>query len=273
MTSLETANACRMALGIEYSGENYCGWQKQKHSPSVQQPLEQILSQIAAQPINVFCAGRTDTGVNATGQVVHFDMQGTRPYTAWLRGANSQLPKDISIVWAKQVDSAFHARFSALSRTYRYIIQNSEAPTATLNGKVTWHRRPLNHDLMQQGANHLVGKHDFSSFRASSCQANTAVRTIESINISRMNQLIFIDIKANAFLHHMVRNIVGCLLLVAEGRRPPHFVKDLLAKKDRQQAPDTSKPGGLYLVDAGYPDEFQLPKSQMTPLGFPMQLD
>ena len=258
----------RVALGIEYSGENYCGWQRQKHSPSVQENLEKVLSQIAAQPIKVFCAGRTDTGVHATGQVVHFDMQSLRPESAWLRGANNYLPNDISIVWAKEVDDNFHARFSAGSRSYRYIIQNSETPAATLSGKVTWHRNLLNIDCMQKGAEHLIGKHDFSSFRASSCQANTSIRTIERIQIERQNNLIFIDIKANAFLHHMVRNIVGCLLRVGEEREKPKFVEIILAGRDRTKAPDTAKPNGLYLVNVGYPAEHFIPTNNIAPLGF-----
>jgi len=260
----------QVALGIEYSGEKYCGWQRQSHSPSVQQNLETALSKIANQPIRVFCAGRTDSGVHATGQVVHFEMQGTRPEAAWLRGANNHLPADVSVVWAKVVDDSFHARFSAISRSYRYIIQNSEARTATLHSKVTWHRRRLNISLLQEGANFLKGQHDFSSFRASSCQANTAIRTIESIQVSQENRLIFIDIKANAFLHHMVRNIVGCLLPVGEGKYPPEFVKTTLELCDRTKAPDTAKPHGLYLVGVGYPEKYQIPNNSLAPLGFPI---
>lgn len=263
----------RIALGIEYSGENYCGWQRQTHSPSVQENLEIALSRIAAQPIKVFCAGRTDTGVHATGQVVHFDMCGSRPETAWLRGANNHLPRDISILWALQVDDNFHARFSATSRSYRYIIQNSPTPAATLNSKVTWHRNPLDLEQMQNGAKYLCGENDFSSFRASSCQANTAVRIIRGIQISQHNQLIFIDIMANAFLHHMVRNIVGCLLRVGEGREKPEYVKNILALKDRTQAPETAKPNGLYLTQVGYPAQYLLPVNPATPLGFSLPID
>ncbi len=258
----------RVVLGIEYSGENYCGWQRQQHSPSVQEMLENVLAKIADQPIKVFCAGRTDTGVHATGQVVHFDMQGERPKTAWLRGANNHLPKDISIVWSQHVDETFHARFTAISRSYRYIIQNSEAPAATLNGKVTWYRPPLDVNLMQRGAKYLEGKHDFSSFQASSCQANTSTRTIENIRLSQQNNLIFIDIKANAFLHHMVRNIVGCLLRVGEAREVPEFVDKVLALQDRTKAPDTAKPHGLYLVQVGYPEQYNIPTNDISPLGF-----
>jgi len=258
----------RIALGVEYGGENYCGWQLQKHSPSVQENLEKTLSQIAAQPIKVFCAGRTDTGVHATNQVIHFDMQGTRPQTAWLRGANNNLPKDISITWAQVVDESFHARFSAINRSYRYIIQNKESPTAILASKVTWHRKSLDLDSMHHASALLLGEQDFSSFQASSCQANTSIRTIKYTNVWRFNDLIFIDIKANAFLHHMVRNIVGCLLRVGEGRERPDFVKNIIAKRDRTKAPDTASPCGLYLVNVEYPGEFNLPLVKSGPLGY-----
>jgi tRNA pseudouridine38-40 synthase len=260
----------RVALGIEYSGENYCGWQRQTHSPSVQENLEKVLSQIAAQPIKVFCAGRTDTGVHATAQVVHFDMQGSRPETAWLRGANNYLPRDISIIWAKQVDETFHARFSATSRSYRYIIQNSETPPATLTGKVTWHRRSLNIESMQQAAQFLLGEQDFSSFQASSCQANTSIRSIETARVTQFNNLIIFDIKANAFLHHMVRNIVGCLLRIGEGREKPDFVEAIIGHQDRTKAPDTASPHGLYLVKVEYPTIFDLPKIKYGPLSIPL---
>lgn len=257
----------KVALGIEYAGENYCGWQKQNHSPSIQEPLEQALSTVAAEPISVFCAGRTDTGVHATGQVIHFELSNTRPDTAWLRGANNQLPPDISIVWAKTVCDDFHARFSAQTRSYRYIIQNSETPAAALAKKVTWYRRHLDERLMAEAANYLLGSHDFSSFRAASCQANTATRNVEHVKVGRINQLVFIDIRANAFLHHMVRNIVGCLLKVGDKTKQPDFVQQILAIKDRTKAPDTAKPDGLYLVGVDYPTIFELPKPANSPLG------
>lgn len=260
----------RVVLGIEYSGEKYCGWQRQKHSPSVQENLEKVLSQIADQPIKVFCAGRTDTGVHATGQVVHFDMSGYRPETAWLRGANNHLENDISIIWTKETDDNFHARFSATSRSYRYIIQNSEYPPATLAGKVTWHRRLLDVNLMKQGAQFLLGEQNFASFQASSCQANTSIRTIEYVEVKRINQLIVIDIKANAFLHHMVRNIVGCLLRVGEGREDPQFVNAIIALQDRTKAPDTASPQGLYLIRVDYPPKFEIPLSAFGPLALPL---
>lgn len=257
-----------IALGIEYNGRSYCGWQKQSHSPSVQEPLEKALSNICAQNIKVFCAGRTDTGVHATNQVVHFEFDGARPKTAWLRGVNNHLPKDISVVWSKEVDENFHARFSAISRTYRYIIQNTKAPNASLNGLVTWHRNPLNEKLMNEGAQHLLGKHDFKSFQASGCQANTSIRTVQSIEVIRCGHFITMQITANAFLLHMVRNVIGCLLQVGEARQSPHFVKDLIAVRDRTKAPDTAKPNGLYLIDVGYSENITLPKNKIFPLGW-----
>ena len=260
-------NFKRVALGIEYDGKAYCGWQRQHHSPSVQQQLEQALSQVAAQPIKLFCAGRTDSGVHATAQVVHFDHRQPRPDSAWLQGANNLLPKDIVINWCRPVDFDFHARFSAVSRSYRYIIYNSVTPNAILANKVSWHRRPLNELAMQEGANFLIGQHDFSSFRASACQANTAIRTMHKLSINRSGHWVTIDLKANAFLHHMVRNIVGCLFRVGEGREPVEFVQTILDLKDRNQAPDTARPDGLYLVDVGYPDKYQLPRANPLAIG------
>ncbi len=260
----------RIALGIEYSGESYCGWQSQKNSPSVQQTVEIVLSKIANQPIKLFCAGRTDTGVHATFQVAHFDITVDRPMSAWLRGANNTLPQDVSIIWAQQVNEDFHARFSAVSRRYRYIIQNSEHPPAILANKVSWYRRRLNAESMHLGAQYLLGKQDFKSFQASSCQANTSIRTIGSAQVKQHNQLIFIDIEANAFLHHMIRNIVGALLKVGDGCEQPHYIEKIIAFKDRTKAPDTAKPHGLYLVGVGYPEEFHIPKAIIAPLNHSM---
>ncbi|MDQ7049804.1 MAG: tRNA pseudouridine(38-40) synthase TruA [Enterobacterales bacterium] len=257
----------RLALGIEYDGKAYCGWQRQHHSPSVQQQLEQALSQVAAQPIRLFCAGRTDSGVHATAQVVHFDHSQPRPESAWLQGANNLLPKDIVINWCKPVDLEFHARFSAVSRSYRYIIYNSLTPNAILANKVCWHRRPLDEKEMQKGADYLIGQHNFTSFRASACQANTPVRTMQNLTVSRKGRWITIDLKANAFLHHMVRNIVGCLFRVGEGRESAAFVQKVLDLKDRNQAPDTARPDGLYLVEVGYPDKYSFPVANPLALG------
>lgn len=255
----------RIALGIEYNGEMYCGWQRQKHSPSVQENLDSVLSTIANQPIKSFCAGRTDTGVHATGQVIHFDLETPRPETAWLRGANNYLPHDISVRWVREVSEDFHARFSATSRSYRYVIYNSETPSAIYNRRTTWHRLPIDIIKMQKGADHLVGKYDFNAFRASGCQANTSIRDISKIEINRSGAIVTIDITANAFLHHMVRNIVGCLLLVGTGKKDASFVASIRDGKDRTKAPDTAKSDGLYLVGVGYPREFELPQTGELP--------
>ncbi len=260
----QSSSLQRIALGIQYDGQSYCGWQRQKHSPSVQATLEKALSQVADQNIRLFCAGRTDTGVHATAQVVHFDFAGQRPDSAWLQGANNLLPKDIVVDWCQPVDHEFHARFSAVSRSYRYLIYNSPTANAILAKKVSWHRRPLDVKRMQEAAKALVGKQDFSSFRAAGCQANTPIRTMESVSIHQNQSWIAIDLKANAFLHHMVRNIVGCLFRVGEGKEDVEFVRHILSLKDRTKAPDTARPDGLYLVGVEYPDSYQFPVA--TPL-------
>lgn len=261
-----------IALGIEYSGNSYCGWQKQSHAPSVQEELEKVLTQIANHTVKVFCAGRTDTGVHATGQVVHFELNTKRPLKAWYLGANCQLPKDISIRWAKEVPQAFHARFSALARRYRYVIQNTPYPPASLAGKVTWYKNQLNVDHMHLAAQSFLGEHDFSSFQASSCQSKTSSRFIHQMSVTRVNEFIVVDIQANAFLHHMVRNIVGCLIEIGTGKQTTNFVTEILAKLDRTQAPMTAKPDGLYLVEVSYPENYELPKMALGPLTFANQM-
>lgn len=258
-----------LALGIEYSGSNYCGWQKQTHSPSVQQHLEEALSEIANSKIKVFCAGRTDTGVHANGQVVNFELPVERPLRAWLSGANTKLPFDISILWAKQMAQNFHARHSALSRRYRYVIQNTSYPVGTLAGKVLWHKPLLDADKMNQSAQALIGEKSFASFQASSCQSRTPYRHVHQVSVKRWNDFVIIDIKASAFLHHMVRNIVGCLLEIGQGREPINFVTKILEKQDRTQAPKTAKPDGLYLVQVEYPANAEIPQTPLGPLLLP----
>ncbi|MET1254302.1 tRNA pseudouridine(38-40) synthase TruA [Aliikangiella maris] len=258
-----------IALGIEYSGSNYCGWQRQSHSPSVQQSLEVVLSKIANHSVSVFCAGRTDTGVHATAQVVSFQLNNERPLRAWELGANSQLPDDICVRWAKPVPDEFHARHSAFARRYRYVIQNTRYCSAILSGKVTWYRTPLNHELMHQGAQALIGENNFSSFQASSCQSPTPFRRIDEISVNRYNEFVIIDVRANAFLHHMVRNIVGCLVEVGFQRQPVEFVQQVLAVQDRTAAPMTAKPDGLYLVQVAYPEKYQIPQLPLGPLTLP----
>ena len=256
----------RYALGIEYDGKNYCGWQRQKSVVSVQQKLEQALSKIADEPIEVVCAGRTDTGVNATNQVVHFDTNKIRKSVAWTLGVNTHLPNDIAVTWVKEVSDDFHARFSATARRYRYIIYNNQLRPAILsNGISHWHF-PLNEKLMHQGAQHLVGKHDFTSFRTVHCQSHSPVRTIQHCEVMRQGEYVIVDVKANAFLHHMVRNVVGSLLRVGQSQEHTSWIKEVLELKNRCMAGVTAPPEGLYFVEVDYPEHFNLPKRPFGPL-------
>ncbi|MEM9103028.1 MAG: tRNA pseudouridine(38-40) synthase TruA [Pseudomonadota bacterium] len=255
----------RVALGVEYFGEAYCGWQRQTHSPSVQEKLEQALSHIASESIKVKCAGRTDTGVHATGQVVHFDTQAERPDKAWFLGTNHHLPNDISVRWAKRVNDEFHARFSATARRYRYLIHNHRTRSAILSSGLTWVYRKLDAEKMASACPYFLGEQDFSSVRAAGCQSHSPMRNIIELNVARKGDLIILDIKANAFLHHMVRNIVGVLLAIGTGDKPPEWAQELLEQKDRRLAPATASPNGLYLVDVDYPLTFELPRLQIGP--------
>jgi len=256
----------RYALGIEYDGKNYCGWQRQKSVVSVQQTLEQALSKIADEPIEVVCAGRTDTGVNATNQVIHFDTTKIRKDAAWTLGVNTHLPDDIAVTWVKAVADEFHARFSATARRYRYVIYNNKLRSAILSHGISHWHQPLDEQLMHQGAQHLVGKHDFTSFRTVHCQSHSPVRTIEHCQITRQGKFIIVDIKANAFLHHMVRNIVGSLMRVGQSQESSTWIKDVLELKNRCMAGVTAPPEGLYFVEVDYPQQFELPKKPFGPL-------
>ncbi|WP_196137694.1 tRNA pseudouridine(38-40) synthase TruA [Aliikangiella sp. G2MR2-5] len=258
-----------IALGIEYKGTNYCGWQRQSHSPSVQACLEKALSEIANHPVEVYCAGRTDTGVHATGQVVNFQLSNSRPEKAWTMGANTILPDDICVRWAKALPQEFHARHSATARRYRYVILNRSVRSANLNGLVTWVRSRLDEELMHQSAQALLGENDFSSFQASSCQSTTPFRFVEKVHVFRWLEFVIVDITANAFLHHMVRNIVGSLIEVGTGRQSVNYMEDVLAMKDRTKAAMTAKPDGLYLVSVTYPEEYALPAIDIGPLTIP----
>jgi tRNA pseudouridine38-40 synthase len=256
----------RYALGIEYDGKNYCGWQRQKTVISVQQKLEQALSKIADEKIEVVCAGRTDTGVNATNQVVHFDTTKTRKDIGWTLGVNTHLPDDIAVTWVKSVNDDFHARFSATARRYRYIIYNNNLRSAILSYGISHCHAPLDEKLMHEGAQHLVGIHDFTSFRTVHCQSHSPVRTIKHCEISRQGKYIIVDIKANAFLHHMVRNVVGSLMRVGQSKEKTTWIKDVLELKNRCMAGVTAPPEGLYFVEVDYPEEFNLPKRPFGPL-------
>ncbi|GAA6173588.1 tRNA pseudouridine(38-40) synthase TruA [Colwellia sp. KU-HH00111] len=256
----------RYALGIEYDGKNYCGWQRQKNVVGVQQKVEQALSKIANEPIEIICAGRTDTGVNATNQVVHFDTSQTRKDVSWTLGVNTYLPNDIAVTWVKSVSDDFHARFSATARRYRYIIYNNRLRPAILSAGISHYHYPLDEKLMHQGAQHLVGKHDFTSFRTVHCQSHSPVRTIYHCDITRQGEYIIVDVKANAFLHHMVRNIVGSLMRVGQSQENTCWIKEILAHKNRCLAGETAPPEGLYFVEVDYPDQFLLPKRPFGPL-------
>ncbi|HCO43375.1 MAG TPA: tRNA pseudouridine(38-40) synthase TruA [Gammaproteobacteria bacterium] len=246
----------RIALCVEYDGTGYSGWQIQDHSPSVQAVIERALSAIADHPVQVMAAGRTDTGVHALGQVVHFDTHAERPQRAWLRGANTHLPRDVRIIDARPVSDDFHARHSALARHYRYLILNRPQAPAVGHDRVTWEPRPLDAPRMQLAGQHWLGEHDFSAFRAAACQSRSPWRNLSRLQVSRHGQWVVIDVVANAFLHHMVRNLVGTLLEIGCGRRPPDWAAELLAARDRTRAARTAPAGGLYLAAVQYPSRF-----------------
>lgn len=250
----------RIALGIEYDGSRFAGWQMQKHGTrTVQESLEQALSIVADEDVKVVCAGRTDTGVHATGQVVHFDCTSVRPQKAWVLGVNAHLPDDVASIWSAEVNDDFSARFSATARQYRYVILNRRGRSAALNAKVTWRHGEIDAASMHQAAQALIGEQDFSSFRSSACQAEHARRNIHYVKITRKADFIYIDIEANAFLHHMVRNIVGSLLMVGQAEKPVEWIGELLQARDRTLAGPTASADGLYLVKVTYPDGTGVP--------------
>jgi len=245
----------KIALGIEYDGSNFAGWQMQKHGTrTVQECVEIALSKVANQPVQVVCAGRTDTGVHATGQVVHFECDSLREEKAWVMGVNTQLPDDVASLWAKPVSDDFSARFTATARQYRYIILNRQARPAVLSKKVTWKHGRFNVEAMHAAAQALTGEQDFTSFRSSACQAEHAMRNIHWVKISSEGDYIYIDIEANAFLHHMVRNIVGSLIMIGQEVKPVSWMAELMSCKDRNQAGPTAPADGLYLVKVTYPE-------------------
>lgn len=248
----------RIALGISYDGTAYHGWQRQDNLVTIQECLETALSRVADHPTTIICAGRTDRGVHGLGQVVHFDTEAQRSSTAWVLGTNTHLPSDIRVRWAAEVSNDFHARFSAVARHYRYVIYVHPIRPALLRQQVTTYYQPLDVQRMQTAGNYLLGEHDFSAYRANECQAKTPVRTVTELAINQNSDFITIDIKANAFLHHMVRNIVGVLLEIGSGKRPPEWAKTVLENKQRAQGGVTAPPYGLYFMRVFYPPHFAI---------------
>lgn len=252
----------RITLGIEYDGSSYCGWQSQPDGCTVQDELQKALGKISGDSISVIAAGRTDTGVHATEQVIHFDTEIARPLTAWVRGVNALLPANVAVLWAKNVDQDFHARFSAQARSYSYYLYCRPVRSALQRGKVGWFHEPLDIEKMREAAEFLLGQHDFSAFRASACQARSPIKNLTCLDIQQQGDLIRFDLTANAFLHHMVRNIVGCLVYVGKGRHEPKWIRGVLEQRDRSKAAPTFAPDGLYLRRITYDEKWELPQSK-----------
>jgi tRNA pseudouridine38-40 synthase len=250
----------RIALGVEYDGSSYNGWQSQPDGNTVQDTLQAALSQIASQPIAIIAAGRTDAGVHALEQVVHFDTQSNRPLTAWVRGVNALLPSNIAVLWAHPVPDEFHARFSAQARSYRYILYNRPMRSALRYGKVGWFYQPLDLAAMRLAAQYLLGEHDFSAFRAAECQAKSPVKTLTQLDIVQQGDSFIFELSANAFLHHQVRNFVGCLVYIGKGKHPPEWMQQVLQSRSRSQAAATFAPDGLYLKSVKYDLKWGLPQ-------------
>ncbi len=256
----------KLALGIEYDGSRYYGWQCQQEVRSVQEKLEKALLKVANHPVSVFCAGRTDAGVHGIGQVVHFETTSQRADGAWTLGVNANLPEDIAVRWVKAVPNDFHARFSATARRYRYLIYNQRLRPAILGRGVTHFYHPLDAEKMHRAGQCLLGENDFTSFRAVQCQSRTPWRNVMHLNVTRQGAFVIVDIKANAFVHYMVRNIVGSLMEIGCGNQPEEWMATLLAAKDRTLAAATARAQGLYLVAVDYPSHFALPEPPMGPL-------
>lgn len=249
----------RIALGLEYDGSRFCGWQSQADGCGVQDALEAALSKIASEPVRSVTAGRTDAGVHALWQVVHFDTTAARPLSAWVRGVNSELPPGVAALWAQEVRPEFHARFSAFERAYRYVLLNDAVRPALLAGKAGWFHLPLDAGVMAEAARMLLGRHDFSAFRAAECQAKSPVKELLRARVVRRGSFLIFDFAANAFLHHMIRNIVGCLVYVGKGARPPDWPLELLQRRDRRLAAPTFSPDGLYFAGPRYEFHWGVP--------------
>lgn len=250
----------RLAVGIEYDGTRFAGWQHQPGLATIQDAVQKALSAVADHPVTVTAAGRTDAGVHACAQVAHFDTVASRPVRGWVLGANSHLPPDIAINWALEVDRSFHARHTAQGRRYRYCMLRRATRPALLRDRVCWIRSPLDASAMHEAAQALVGEHDFSAFRAVECQSTTAMRHVDAITVKNDEALVVIEISANAYLHHMVRNIAGSLLMVGAGERPREWIAETLASRDRTRAGITAPASGLYLWSVRYPKSLQIPE-------------
>lgn len=259
--------ARRYAIGVEYDGRAFRGWQTQQAGViSVQETLERAVSHVANHPVIIHAAGRTDAGVHASGMIAHFDSVAVRNERNWLMGVNTALPEGIALRWIQPIADGFHARFKAVARRYHYVIYNHPRRSSLLAGRVTWHYHPLDLARMQEAARHLVGVHDFSAFRAVACQSNRPVRDVHFIHLDQRGPLIRLDIQADGFLHHMVRNIAGVLMTIGQGKAEPAWAAEVLASRDRTLGGVTASPDGLYFVDAHYPPEFTLPREPLGPL-------
>ncbi|TFL11316.1 tRNA pseudouridine(38-40) synthase TruA [Pusillimonas caeni] len=256
----------RVALGLAYDGAPWQGWQTQPGGLTVQDTLESALGQFLAHPASTICAGRTDTGVHALEQVVHVDTAAQRQPESWVRGLNALLPSSVAVQWASVVDDDFHARFSALSRTYVYLVRQARVRSPMMHGRAGWVYRPLSLEPMQRAAACLLGEHDFSAFRSSQCQAASPVRTLYRLDIELQGEFFVFVFRANAFLHHMVRNLMGALLYIGQGRQEPAWVDTLLQRRDRRLSAPTFSPAGLYLAGVEYPARFGLPRADLNEL-------
>lgn len=253
----------RVAVGVQYDGSGFQGWQAQRPGVrTVQTVLEQALARVADHPVRLACAGRTDAGVHGVGQVAHFDTVAVRAERAWILGGNAHLPEDLSLDWAREVPDEFHARFAALARRYRYLILNQPHRSALWRGRAAWHYRPLDAERMHAAGQALAGEHDFSSFRAAECQARHPVREIRELTVRRQGNGLVLEVEANAFLHHMVRNIAGVLMAIGVGDRPVEWAQEVLERRDRTQAGVTAPAEGLYLLAVRYPTSFGLPTAE-----------
>lgn len=262
----------RIALGLEYDGSRFLGWQTQPGGQTVQDTLQSALSAIAASPVSVVCAGRTDRGVHAREQVVHFDTEAERPTSAWVRGVNALLPESVAVLWATTVSDDFHARYGATMRTYRYILLNRSIRPALAARHVGWFHRPLDPEKMREASVALVGRHDFSAFRSSECQARSPVRTLFSCDIEEQDGRFDFVLRANAFLHHMVRNIVGTLIYVGKGKHPVSWPAKVLASRRREEAAPTFPADGLYLECVTYADHWALPQAVLSRRAVPLEM-